>query len=114
VSRPPAAPASPPTLAPAWLRAVDGGVTVTLAVQPNAKRTAVVGTHGEALKIKVASPPVEGAANAELGAFLAALLGVRRCDVTLLRGASARQKTLKIEGVSYDVARARLSPPGAD
>ena len=97
-----------------WLRAVEGGGTVTLAVQPNAKSTEIIGTHGEALKIKVASPPVEGAANRVLATFLASLLGVKQRDVTLLRGASSRQKTLKIEGVSYESARVLSMPPDAD
>src|SRR5690606_14969842 len=60
-----------------WLRVVAGGVTVAVAAQPGARKSEVAGTHGDALKVRVAAPPVEGAANAALGELLASLLGVR-------------------------------------
>lgn len=96
---------------PTWLRVVDGGVTVAVAAQPSAKKSEVVGVHGEALKIKVASPPVDGAANAALLAFLATKLGVKQREVTLVRGASSRQKVVEIKGVTPAEAAARLAPP---
>ncbi len=84
-----------------WLReeGEDGAVALvlTLHVQPGAKRTEAVGAHGDALKIRLAAPPVDGKANAELLRFLAAAFGVPRRAVTLLRGETTRQKTVRIE-----------------
>lgn len=84
---------------PAWLRVGTDSVTITLAVQPGAKVTAVAGLHGDALKVKVASPPVDGAANEALLTFLAAALGVKRRDAELLQGATGRRKVVRIAGV---------------
>jgi uncharacterized protein (TIGR00251 family) len=72
-------------------------LVLTLHVQPGAKRTEVAGTHGDALKLKLAAPPVEGKANAALIAFLAERFGVPQRAVTLLRGETSRQKVLRIE-----------------
>ena len=84
----------------AWRReeSVDGQVTLqlTLHVQPGASRTEVAGTHGDALKLRLAAPPVEGKANAELLRFLAEVFGVPRRNVTLLRGESSRAKVVRI------------------
>jgi uncharacterized protein (TIGR00251 family) len=55
----------------AWRREEDGAVVLVLHVQPGAKRTEVAGVHGDALKIRLAAPPVDGKANAELVRFLA-------------------------------------------
>ena len=84
-----------------WRREEHAGATVTLVlalhVQPGAKRTEVAGTHGDALKIRLAAPPVDGKANAELLRFLAAAFDVPRHAVTLLRGETSRQKAVRIE-----------------
>ena len=69
-------------------------------MQPGAKRTEVAGVHGDALKIRLAAPPVDGKANAELVRFLAAEFGVPAARVTLVRGAAARRKTVRIESPS--------------
>ncbi len=70
---------------------------LTLHVQPGAKRTEVAGVHGDALKIRLAAPPVDGKANAALLRFLAAAFGVPQRAVTLVRGETSRQKTVRIE-----------------
>lgn len=72
-------------------------------VVPRAKVTEIAGRHGDAIRIRLAAPPVDGAANAELVRFLAERLGVPRGAVTIVRGATARRKTVSIEGV--DAAR---------
>ena len=78
-------------------------------VVPRARRSTVAGRHGDAIKIKLAAPPVDGAANAELIRFVAARLGVPRSAVTILNGAAARRKTLAVRGVTAGaVARALL------
>lgn len=73
-------------------------------VVPRAKRTEVVGRHGDAIKIKLKAPPVDGAANAELVRFVAERLGVRRADVTITAGHTGRRKTLQIEGIDATAA----------
>jgi uncharacterized protein (TIGR00251 family) len=84
-----------------WRREEEAGaaaaLVLTLHVQPGAKRTEVAGTHGDALRIRLAAPPVDGKANAELLRFLAVAFRVPRRAVTLLRGETSRQKTVRIE-----------------
>jgi uncharacterized protein (TIGR00251 family) len=80
-----------------WRRTgVDGSITLELHCQPGAKRTEVVGIHGSALKIRLAAPAVEGRANEALVAFLASSFGVPRRNVTLMRGETGRDKTVRI------------------
>jgi len=81
----------------AWRREDGDALVLTLYVQPGATRTEVVGTHGEALKIRIKAPPVEGKANAALVRYLAGAFGVPVRQVTLVRGDSSRQKVLRIE-----------------
>lgn len=68
----------------------------------------VAGWLGEALKIKVKAPPVDGRANVALCEFLAGRLGLPRRAVTVRRGETSRQKLIAIEGMSLIEARARL------
>jgi len=67
-------------------------------VQPRAAQTEVVGMHGDAVKIRLKAPPVDGAANEELVRFLAERLGVARADVSLVSGETARAKRLRVTG----------------
>ena len=75
---------------------------------PNAPRNAVVGWLGDALKVKVHAPALEGRANEELCEFLAGTLGLPKRAVSVAHGDKARQKILSIEGLSLDEVRARL------
>ncbi len=85
-----------------WLRLQDGGFILTLHVQPGAKRTEVVGLHGEALKIKLAAPPVEGKANEALFRFLADRFGVPLRNIELRQGEQSRHKVIAIIGSKID------------
>jgi uncharacterized protein (TIGR00251 family) len=85
-----------------------GGVRFDVWVQPRASRTEVAGTHGDAIKIRLAAPPVEGAANAELVAFLAKQLGVPRSAVRIVKGERGRNKVVEIEGISRADVQALL------
>lgn len=82
-----------------WCRFDAGSDTLTLVlhVQPGAKTTGVAGRHGDALKLRLAAPPVEGQANQALLAFLAEAFGVPRRQVQLRRGANSRHKEVLIE-----------------
>ena len=84
---------------------------VIVHVVPRARRSEVAGRHGDAIKIKLAAPPVDGAANVELVRFVAERLGVPRGAVTIASGAAARRKTLAVRGVSAAaLTRALLDP----
>lgn len=89
---------------------IPGGVRIRVWVQPGAKRTEVVGMHGDALKLRVAAPPEKGRANEAAGAALADLLGVRASDVTLVSGTTSRSKTFEVRGVTASQARTALLP----
>jgi uncharacterized protein (TIGR00251 family) len=80
-----------------WRRQEGAALVLTLHVQPGAKRTEVAGAHGEALRIRLAAPPVDGKANAELARFLADVFGVPLRQVTLVRGETSRAKIVRIE-----------------
>jgi hypothetical protein len=80
---------------PAWLAAgQDGGSEITLHVQPGAARSESAGLHGDALKLRIAARPVEGAANAAVLEFVAEWLAVPRRQVKLLRGDKSRRKVV--------------------
>ncbi|MCM2289519.1 MAG: DUF167 family protein [Sulfuritalea sp.] len=92
-----------------WLVASGDGVTLRLHIQPGAKKTEVVGLHGEALKIRLAAPPVDGKANACLLAFIAERLGVARSAVSLLSGDTSRAKRVHVSGVTDAAAKNLLA-----
>ena len=83
-----------------WLReeVTDGQevIQLTLHVQPGAKRTGVEGTYGDALKFRLAAPPVDGKANAELLRYIANAFGVPQRNVILVRGDSSRHKVVRV------------------
>jgi uncharacterized protein (TIGR00251 family) len=83
---------------------VTRSATIVVHVVPRARTTEVAGRHGDAIRIRLAAPPVDGAANAELVRFLAERLGVPRSAVSIIRGAAARRKTVTVEGVTTDAA----------
>jgi uncharacterized protein (TIGR00251 family) len=80
-----------------WRREDAGALVLALHVQPGAVRTEVAGTHGDALKVRLAAPPVDGKANAALLRFLAAAFGVPLRQVTLVRGETSRQKVVRVD-----------------
>jgi uncharacterized protein (TIGR00251 family) len=84
-------------------------IVLRVHVQPGAGRTAVVGRHGDALKLKVAAPPEGGRANEAVAALLATTLGVDRSAVSLASGATSRSKRFRIGPVDLDDTRRLLS-----
>lgn len=84
------------------------GVLFHVHVQPRASRNEVAGLHGEAVKVRLQAPPVEGEANATLVAFLAERLGVGRRAVEIVSGHHSRVKRVAVHGLTVDEARRRL------
>jgi uncharacterized protein (TIGR00251 family) len=83
-----------------WFTENKDGVTITVRVIPRASRSEVVGEYGEALKIKLASPPVDGAANEELVKLLSKRLDVPRSDIEIVAGHTSKLKRLLIRGTT--------------
>lgn len=84
----------------AWLRTDGDGVILSLHIQPGAKKTEVVGLHGDALKIRLAAPPVDGKANEALLAFIAQKVGVGKTALELVSGQTSRAKRVRVGGVA--------------
>jgi uncharacterized protein len=84
------------------------GIVLRIHVQPGAGRSAVVGRHGDALKVRVAAPPVEGRANEAARALLAEALGVPETDVELTSGQSSRSKRFRLNGLDAEEGEKRL------
>jgi uncharacterized protein (TIGR00251 family) len=88
-----------------WLRVGNGRITLTLHIQPGAKKTEVAGQYGDALKIRLAAPPVDGKANAALLGFVAERLGLPKSAVTLKNGHTSRRKVLEVVNPPVDTER---------
>jgi uncharacterized protein (TIGR00251 family) len=85
-----------------------GNVELCIYCQPRASKTEIVGLHGDALKVRLAAPPVEGQANTELCQFFGDFFGVSRQDVQILSGKGARQKRVLIKGKTAQDIQDRL------
>ncbi len=92
---------------------VAGGVRLRIRVQPRASRTEVAGPHGDELRIRLAAPPVDGAANDALLRFLAEVLRVPRAHVVLIAGGASRSKVVEVRGADEGNVRAQLGFPNA-
>ena len=79
-------------------------------VQPGAKRGEVVGWQGDALRVRVQAPPVEGRANQAVVELLAEALDVAKSQVAILQGHSGRDKLVAVEGLTIEEIRRRLPP----
>jgi len=81
-------------------RELDGALVVDVLVQPRASRAGIGPAVGDRLRVSVTAPPVDGKANAAVIEAVADAFGVRRADVTIVRGETGRRKTLRIEGAT--------------
>lgn len=96
---------------PSWVEALgheDAGLRIL--VQPRASRSRITGEHDGLLKVQLAAPPVDGAANRALLELLVDLLQIPKRQVTLLSGESSRRKRVRVEGVAPADVAARLNP----
>jgi uncharacterized protein len=83
----------------------NGSITFTVRVVPRASRSEIVGELDGAVKVRVASPPVDGAANAELIKLFAKTLGVAKSDVEIVSGQTSKTKQIRITGVTAEQFR---------
>lgn len=94
-----------------WLEEKSGNIYIHIHVQPRASKNEIVGIHGDSLKVRLTSPPVEGAANSLLVEFMAKKLGIPKSKIEIISGEKSRHKTLKIEEVSKAEAATSLGIP---
>ena len=93
------------------VRKVVGGVRFDVRVQPRASRNECVGEHDGALRVRLAAPPVDGAANEALVEFLAKVLHVAKRDVKIVSGATSKRKIVEIDGVTAELVLALCNVP---
>ena len=85
------------------------GVAFAVKVHPRARKNAITGTMGDALKLSLTAPPVEGRANQAVIEFFADLFAIPRSSVTIASGATSRNKMVRVAGVTGEAARQRLT-----
>ena len=90
------------------------GVTFAIKVQPRAKRNAILGELGDALKVALTAPPVDGKANQACVEFFSEILRVPRSAVMIAAGQTSRNKVIRVVGISAALVRERLKGATAD
>ena len=90
------------------IRDTPSGATFQIKVHPRAKQNAITGEVGDALKLALTAPPIEGRANQGCVAFLAELLNVPRSSVTIAAGETSRNKLIRVSGLSAAQVETRL------
>ena len=95
-------------MAAPYLRDIAGGCEAELLIQPRASKTEAVGEHDGRLKIRLAAPPVDGAANEELIRWLADILGIPKRNVSLISGEAGRRKRVRLMGVTAETAGGKM------
>jgi uncharacterized protein (TIGR00251 family) len=93
----------------AAINSSPNGVTFAVKVHPRAKKNAITGEVGDALKLALTAPPVDGKANEACIDFFAKLLEVPRSSVTIAAGFTSRNKVIHVAGLSAEQVRARLA-----
>jgi uncharacterized protein (TIGR00251 family) len=90
------------------VRDTDKGAQFALRVQPRASRTAVTGLMGDAVKLAITAPPVDGKANQAVVEYLAELFRVPKSSVVIVSGETGRNKLIAVRGVSAEQVRRAL------
>jgi uncharacterized protein (TIGR00251 family) len=90
------------------VRELDGGTTFAVKVHPRAKKDAITGELGDALKVSLVAPPTDGKANDACIEFFANLLKVPRSSVTIASGQTSRRKVFRVSGLSAEEVRRRI------
>ena len=91
-----------------WIKQCNGGIFVTCHAVPRAAQNVVHGIYGNALKIRLHAPPVDGKANKALISFLSKKLNISKSNITLKSGAGQRRKIVAIRGLSKSEIKKRL------
>jgi uncharacterized protein (TIGR00251 family) len=78
----------------------DGALTFKVQVVPRASRSEIIGEHNGAVRVRIAAPPVDGAANEELIRTLARALGVKRGEIEIASGQSSKSKRVRVSGLT--------------
>ncbi len=91
-----------------WINQTGEGAIITVQAVPRAARDAIQGLHGDALKIRLHAPPVDGKANEALISFLSKTLDIPKGNITLKSGANQRRKIISIRGISKAEVEKRL------
>ncbi len=86
------------------------GATFAVRVHPRARKNAITGTLGDALKLSLTAPPAEGRANQACIEFLAEVLRLPRSSVTIAAGPASRSKVVRVAGITADALRQKLEP----
>ena len=84
------------------------GATFAVKIHPRAKKNAITGEVGDALKLSVTAPPIDGEANAACIEFFARVLKVARASVTIASGETRREKVIRVSGLSAAEVRKRI------
>jgi uncharacterized protein (TIGR00251 family) len=95
---------------PAYIEPTSSGVMLRVFVAPRSANTKVLGLFDGMVKVALTAPPVDGAANKALLAFLAKTLGVPKSSVTIVAGETSRRKAVEVVGISRNNARKKLFP----
>ena len=90
------------------IRDTAAGATFAIKVQPRAKKNAITGELGDALKLALTAPPVDGRANEACIEFFANLLDVPRSSITIASGETSRRKVIRVAGIAADEVRRRI------
>jgi uncharacterized protein len=90
------------------IRDTPTGVTFAVKVQPRAKKNAITGEFGDALKLALTAPAIEGRANQACIEFFANLLDVPRSSITIASGETSRRKVIRVAGMAADEVRRRI------
>ncbi len=90
------------------LQESDGGVSFAVKVHPRARKNAITGEFGDALKLSLTSPPVDGRANQACIEFFAKLLMVPRSSVTIASGQTSPEKVIRVSGLPAEEVRRRI------
>jgi uncharacterized protein (TIGR00251 family) len=85
------------------------GITFAIRVHPRARKNAITGVVGDALKLAITAPPVDGKANQAVIEFFAELFAIPRSSVTIASGETSRNKVVRISGLSRTAVEQRLS-----
>jgi len=91
------------------IRQTKNGVTFAVRVHPRAKKNAITGELGDALKVALTAPPIDGRANEACIEFFARLLGVQPAAVSIASGYTSRNKVIRVTGLSAEFVRAKLA-----